>query len=223
MTRVLLPCVLLLACGPPAAVRRTFEVEVTSVKAPLVTDSGWAVTLDRASFDFASLRFFGSPAVAGWRRAEAWLLGSAWAHPGHGAQGEALAEVLAPLTADLLADAAVSWGAAEAVTGDYRTATLGFGPGGVELAGRAERNGHVVPFSARVVPAAPLAGLPFSRTVTTSGRGVRLSVSLPGLLSRVDFSEVGAGASPLDAASPAFNGIQRGVTDTSVYVLTWEE
>lgn len=223
MTRLLLASTLLVACGPPAAVRRTFDVEVAAVTAPLVTDSGWTVTLERATADLAALRCFGAAPVASWRRAQAWLLGAAWAHPGHDVHGEALAEVLTPVAVDLLAGGVTPWGPAQAVTGDYRTATLTFGAGGVALAGRAERSGEVVTFSAQVVPAATLAGLTFVHAMTTSGRGARLSVSLPALLSRVDFAETGTSAAPLDPASPAFNGLQRGVTDTAAYALSWQE
>lgn len=105
------------------------------------TRSGWNVELEKAQIAVGALHFFtGEPlgawnrgvtpptrALASlWRRAEATFgLGLAHAHPGHYVEGDALGEMLTPITVDLLAGS-TPLGNADATSGLYRSARFTF-------------------------------------------------------------------------------------------------
>jgi hypothetical protein len=151
-----------------------------------------------------------------------WLIGSAWAHPGHYVAGAALGELLQPVEVDLLAPE-TPWGDAAAVTGTYGSAQATLGAKGFRLQGSAVKGAQTVVFdTGDVMSSTAIEGIPFAHVMDTSGGQVRIAVDLAAILSRVDFAQVGAGASPLDGTSPAFNGFVRGVKDSSAYVVTWE-
>lgn len=216
---------LVVACGGTERTRRSFPVEVTAKSAALVTDSGWAVTLTKATLHLEALRFFeGKVALA--RRAPWWralVVSDAWAHPGHYVPGEALGELVAPLDVDLLATAPLSWGTASAVTGDYGSAQVTLGGAGLVLEGVATKDTARVEFSTAFLPPAALEGVRFEQVMTTAAGTVQVLVDLQAVLSRVDFAAVGSGAKPLDPSSPAYNGLGRGVEDTTAWVLAWKE
>ena len=219
---VLLVSVLLAACSGTERTRRTFPLKVETKTSPLLTDSGWAVSLTEAKASLASARFFTGKVLLSRRWSPMGLLISeAWAHPGHYQQGEALAELLAPVEVDLLSGAATPWGTASAVTGEYGSLQLGYGAGGLAVKGTATKNGTSVPFTATFTPAAPLEGLKFEQVVTSAPGAVTLTFDLNTLLSRMDFAHVGASATPLDTSSVAFNGFARGIEDTTSYTTTW--
>lgn len=215
-----------LSCGGGTErTRRTFPVEVTASRAALITDSGWTVTLTKATAHLSTVRFFSGPAqvvqsTPWWHRA---LISSAYAHPGHYVPGEALGEVLTPVDVDLLAAAPTEWGTADAVTGTYGSLQLGFAETGLEVEGTATKGSDTVTFSARFTPPAPLEGASFPHEMTTAPGRVQLSFDLAVIFSRIDFALVGSGAQPLDPMSPAFNGYARGIEDVSAYVTTWKE
>lgn len=215
----------LTACGGTERTRRTFPVVVSAKAAPLVTDSGWTVTLTSATAHLEALRFFeGKVLLSGsppwWRQV---LVSEAWAHPGHYVPGEALGELVSPLDVDLLSATPSPWGTSNAVTGDYGSAQLTFGGTGLALAGVATKGAAQVNFGAALAPAAGLEGIKFEHAMTRATGTVELTLDLSVILSRVDFGLVGTGAKPLDPASPAFNGFARGLEDTSAYLITWKE
>lgn len=213
----------LASCGGTARTRRTFPVVVSATTGSLVTDSGWTVTLTSARLSLAGARFF-SGEVPVVRRFDplGWLVPSAWAHPGHYVPGEALAELVAPLDAELLAGD-VAWGTASAVTGDYGSLQLTLGGAGMRLTGTATKGAETVTFdTGDFAPPHPIEGVPFHHAMDTGAGRVRVAVDLAAVITRMDFAYVGAGASPLDGSSPAFNGFARGVEDASAYVTTWE-
>lgn len=219
---IVLSCLSLLACGGTERTRTTFPVQVSARSSGLVTDSGWSVTLTKATAHLASVRFFSGKAQLAratpwWHRA---LISNAYAHPGHYAAGEALGEVLATLDADLLAGP-TEWGVADGVTGAYGSLQLGFAEGGLEVEGTATKGADTVAFSTRFTPPAPLEGAAFSHEMTTSPGRVDVQLDLSVVFSRIDFALVGSGAKPLDTMSPAFNGYARGIEDVSAYVTTW--
>jgi hypothetical protein len=214
-------------CGSTGRTRRTFPVEVTAKSSQIVTDTGWTVTLSAATVHLEALRFFEgkvllSRSMPWWRGL---LVSEAWAHPGHYVPGEALGELVSPAAVDLLASAseAWAWSTANAVTGEYGSAQLTIVGTGLALAGTATKGAAQVEFSVELAPAAALEGLRFEHTMTSSAGAVQLLVDLSVILSRVDFAQVGTGAKPIDPTSPAFNGLTRGLEDTSAYVLTWKE
>lgn len=218
----LLLAVVASSCGGTARTRRTFPLVVSSTTGTMVTDSGWTVTLSTARVSLASARFF-SGEVPVVRRFDplGWLIPSAWAHPGHYVPGEALGELLTPVDADLL-DGDTAWGDVSAVTGEYGSLQLTLGAAGLHLAGTATNDTQSITFDATFTPPAAIEGVPFAHAMDTTPGRVRVAVDLAAVVTRMDFAYVGAGAAPLDVASPAFNGFARGVEDSSAYVTTWE-
>lgn len=227
--RLLSACVfaaIVSSCGGTEQSRRIFPIAVTGTHQAIVTDSGWSVTLTRAHAHLEAVRFFSGKVLLSRRPAPWWKelwIGTAWAHPGHYVPGEALGERVASLDVDLLASEPAAWGDASAVTGTYGSAQLTYGAPGFELEGTATKNGTSITFSAQFTPPTAVAGVRFEHEMTTAPGAVAVELDLSAILSRVDFAQIGASAKPLDPSSPAFNGLGRGVEDTSAYVFTWKE
>jgi hypothetical protein len=159
------------------------------------------------------------PRLPWWRTL---LVAPAFAHPGHYVPGEALGELVSPVAIDLLAATPTPWGEASGLTGEQGSLQLTFAAGGLEVAGTATKDSQSVPFTAVFVPSAAIDGIRAEHVVTASGAAVDVRLDLAVIFSRVDFALVGSSASPLDPTSPAFNGLGRGVADTSAYVVTWK-
>ncbi|EYF03223.1 hypothetical protein [Chondromyces apiculatus] len=95
---------------------------------------GWRVTLSRADVAVGALYYFDGAPVTAMRgrrlrlldRVSGWLIREAHAHPGHYEPGNALGEMTAATSVDLMGGP-VSVGASEAVTGVYRSASFDFG------------------------------------------------------------------------------------------------
>ncbi len=214
----------LLSCTGTESVRVTFPVEVTAKSEQLTTTSGWNVTLTSATAELSAIRFFSGDALEvrapWWRNA---LVGTAYAHPGHYEEGDALGELLAGLTVDLLASEPVAWGTADGVTGDIRSQELTFGAGGLSLEGVAEKDGTQVAFAVQHTPSSPVSGAKFEHTLTTAKGTAHLQLDLQRILTQVDFAQTGSSAEPIDETSPAWNGYVRGVTSAAAYLTTWKE
>jgi hypothetical protein len=219
--------VLALSCGGTESTRRTFPLVVAPSAGAPVTDSGWAVTLSSARVSLEAARFFAGEVPSLTRRAPSrrlvdWLMPSAWAHPGHDVPGAAMGELLSPVDVDLL-QPETAWGEVRGVTGRWGSLELTLGAAGVRLAGTATKGGLVVSFdTGRFTPPGPVRAIAFAHQVDASPGRARLTVDLGAILSRVDFGQVGAQASPLDVSSPAFNGFARGVEDSSAWRGAWE-
>jgi hypothetical protein len=212
-------------CGGVGRQRTSFPVTVSaSSSVGLVTDSGWTVQLTRARASFDAVRFFEGKVVLA--RARPWwrglIISEAWAHPGHYVPGEALGELVAPLEVDLLGGP-VTWGEAQALTGEHGSMQLTFASGGVDVAGTATKDGQSVAFTAQFVPPIALEGIRAEHEVSLAGVPADVQLNLGVLLSRIDFALSGASTAPLDPKSPAFNGLARGIEDTSSYLVTWKE
>lgn len=223
----LLWLVALAACGGTERQRTSFPVTVSGGVATVTTDSGWSVSLTKATAHLDAVRFFEGKVLLGraYPRPPWWrslLVTPAFAHPGHYVPGEALGELVGPLSVDLLAATPTPWGEASAVTGAQGSLQLTFGAGGLELAGTATKDAQSLPFTAVFAPTAAVEGVRAEHVVTTSGAGVDVRLDLAVIFSRVDFALVGSSASPLDPTSPAFNGLARGVVDTSAWVVAWQ-
>jgi hypothetical protein len=219
----------LASCGASTEqVRRTFPLDVV-VKAPTTpTDSGWTLSDVRGTASFASVRFFEGQVLVTRRTTPLdWLVSTAHAHPGHYEAGAALGELLQPLEVDLTAREPAPWGTVSAVTGRYGSVELGWAMG-VRVQGTATKGAETVRFDTGLLsPGKPLSAIPFEHTMTTAEGRVRLELDLGVMLSRVDFGKTLAtpdaqGVTTLDRGSPAFNGFDRGVTDTSSYRFTWQ-
>lgn len=225
--RTLLFSLLLVGCDVATQqTRRTFPVEVvvTAPSAPLET--GWTVTDLAGSMPLTEVRFYeGRVLATRWNPMEL-LISTAHAHPGHYVPGASMAEVLTPLDLDLSKRDVLPWAEASAVTGSYGSAKLGFGT--VRVRGTAVKADQTIRFdTGPVVLAAPLEGIRFEHEMDTSSGRVRLEVDLGVMLSRIEFdkhgSAVGAdGVITFAPASVAFNGFDRGVTDSGSYRFTWQ-
>lgn len=217
--RRIAPLLLLVACGADTGrARTTFELTAAGGDAAYTNAHGWRIELVRAELHVTSIRFFeGAPLFS--RLVDA-VLPRAYAHPGHYAEGDALAEVLRPHTIDLLGPP-VSIGVANGVTGDYASAevTLTANDAGyvARIAGTAERDGTVVDFSADVEGEAAIGGIGFGAQMDTAGGAVALVVDLTKWLDRADFEGVTDGALAPDAQPR--RALERGLVNTAAYVF----
>jgi len=214
-----LGAVLLASCGM-AQERRTYELRVFS-PAPSAGPNaeGWTVTLDRAEVNIGPVRFYeGRVEHARFSPLE-WIIGAAWAHPGHFHPGEAMGEWLDVRTVDLLGGNA-SLGTVNGVTGAYGSIvlTLPAGEAGhsVLLSGVASRAGAAdVPFELTVTLEEDLPPLRFETEIDSAPGYVELEIDLGGWLRGVDFT---------DAATPggqAHNALTRAVRDAGNYQARW--
>lgn len=133
----------LVACGDPAATsgaRFTLAARMDLETKTTTTRSNWNVELTRAQIAVGALHFFtGEPLGARYapsrpksvlaqvgRTLGEWVfIREAHAHPGHYVEGEALGELLTPVTIDLLAGSS-PLGDADATSGLYRSARFTF-------------------------------------------------------------------------------------------------
>jgi hypothetical protein len=222
--------VLLVGCGGSTTqVRRSFPVEVVATLPSTALESGWTVSDVTGTAQVSGLRFYeGRVLVARGFNPLDLIIAPAYAHPGHYVAGEARAEVLAPLEVDLASRDVKEWSLANGVTGNYGSAELLFGATAMRVRGTATKGATNLRFDTGAVSLPkPLQGLRFEYDMTTDPGRVRLEIDLGTLLSRVDFSAAGAMPGPdgvltFSPSSPAFNGFERGVTDTSSYRLTWQ-
>ena len=222
--------VLALSCGGTERQRTTYPVALRGSAGSVVTDSGWAVTLSQAKASFVAVRFFegkavlarAAPAPVPWWRSA--LISTAWAHPGHYVPGAALGELLASSEFDLLAPQPTEWGQVDALTGEQGSLQLTWADTkALELSGVATRAGQTVNFSVVLTSVPTVEGVRSERVVQVGDPGLEVVVDLAVVLGRMDFGQVGTGASPLDPASPAYNGLVRGLEDTSAYVANWRQ
>lgn len=139
-------------CGDSTTGQRVvLHTEVTAgeeAQEPIVNAFDWSITLTKAHLSVGELYYFDGPPVVArtWPRAPGGLRGwlgipSAFAHPGHYTEGDALGQMLKPTTVDVLQDATLPDG--DGVTGTYRSARFQFAsPPAGDLA--KELGGHVV-------------------------------------------------------------------------------
>lgn len=220
--------------------RVDFDVELQGVRSEgtITTDDGWSVTLTEARLYVGAVYFFEGEPLFARRRAEAlplelarWLftIPEASAHPGHYVEGEALADMLAANTVDLLGPA-VTLGRANGVTGSYNSLRLELGrsdalSGHTALvAGRAEKGGLVVEFTGTVDRDAPIAGVAFGAEIEASDGKAHIDVDLAEWVRRIDFAAVPRApgeVSPLQVGTQAHNALTRGVENTSAFHLSW--
>lgn len=122
--------------GARFELRPRMEIETRSA----TTRSGWRIELSKGQLALEALHFFaGEPlgasnrprqrptsVLALWERAEGLFgVATAHAHPGHYVEGDALGEMLVPVTVDLLAGS-TPLGVANATSGLYRSGRVTF-------------------------------------------------------------------------------------------------
>ena len=228
--RPTLVLLLLAGCGVTEQTRRTFPVEVVVTAPSTPLETGWTVTALEGSMSLTELRFFeGRVLVAqrSWSPVDLFI-STAHAHPGHYVPGEARGELLAPRELDLSSRDVIAWDTANAVTGSYGSAKLTFGASGVRVRGTATKGAQTIRFDTGALALTkPLEGIRFEHEMNTAPGTVRLEVDLGVLLSRIEFDKALAppnadGVVVFDSSSVAFNGFDRGVTDSGSYRFTWQ-
>lgn len=220
----------LAGCGVTEQTRRTFPVEVVVSVPSAPLETGWTVTALEGSLPLTGLRFFeGRVLVAqrSWNPVDL-VISTAHAHPGHYVPGEALGEVLSPAEVDLSKRTVLTWDTANAVTGSYGSAQLSFGPAGVRVRGTASKSDQTIRFdTGALVLTKPLEGIRFEHEMNAAPGTVQLEVDLAVLLSRIEFDKALTPPNVdsvvvFDPSSVAFNGFDRGVTDSGSYRFTWQ-
>ena len=217
-----------MACGATEGTRITFPMAVAGVAPTSPTQTGWTVALTSAEVHLSAARFYTGKVLIS-RRFDPWslIISSAWAHPGHYQEGQALGENLSHLDADLLGGE-VDWGTATAVTGEYGSMQLTYA-GALTLKGTATKGSEHFTFdTGGSLPKAKIEGIKFDQVIGAAKKGrVVVTLNLATLLERVDFDKAGtvdaAGILKFDPTSEAYNGFARGILDTGTYLVEWKE
>jgi hypothetical protein len=223
-------------CDATSGARVTLPVSLTTTGGrDVAAASGWRVTLTRAELHVDGLYFFeGEPllveAAPWWRtRLVEPLVGVAWAHPGHYASGEALAELPLARTLDLLAAGPTALGDAAGVTGAYRSVTLRISPDATRgatarvegFATRSSTAGEArITFAESIVTTLDLEGIAFTADVDAAGAAVGMQVSLDRWVERMDLTGVRTSTGPSSLAGQPRNALVRGVEDLTAYTFT---
>lgn len=208
-------CVVLLtlaAVSTSCGAERTWTGASVTVRAELpavlTTRSGWVLEPRRAVLHLEALRLSEAHvALAWWRTA---LLGVANAHPGHGDDGAAVGELIAPMVFDLTSAQSLTWGNATTLTGDVHSLNVALAAPGVELEGVATRGAERVEFAQQFLPSSALP-VPFEAQVGPAGGALTLSLDVAHLVSRLDFT----------TNERAAEGLARGVVDSAVWRVEW--
>ncbi len=245
-----LPCLVLLlaACGETQeakTVNHPIRSDGAGVET-VSTDLGYTVTTTRLRTVVRDLRFTrGGETHAGlWPLG--WLVGTAHAHPGHSAGGETVGELPGRFVVDWLAPGGTSLGAATMLEGGYDGADFTFALGAAadglatddpllgatfDVAGRAEKAGRAVEFTARLAieEGTDLVGAPFDADVGDDGVPfvLRLVTRDPGeqgtVYDGVDFFALGeGGAVALPSDSAQVNRLRRNLRVHDHYLVTEE-
>jgi len=141
-----------LGCAPSQEAQRV-QVEVEVDDAALVVgdnDLGWRVELSAARIAVADLQFsiLGEMhAASAWL--PSWVIGRAWAHPGHLAGGDVTGELGGAFILDWVGAGGARLGTAEMLTGVYEGFNFGFRAAGASdaLAGDDPLLGHTAYFA----------------------------------------------------------------------------
>lgn len=129
MHRWILGATLAVGCTPSEEAKRV-QLEVEVDDAALMAgdnDLGWRVELGAARLAVSDLQF---TILGEMHQASAWLpswvIGRAWAHPGHLAGGDVTGELTGEFVLDWVAGGGQRLGAAELLTGVYQGLNFGF-------------------------------------------------------------------------------------------------
>ncbi len=108
------------------------EIEAADgIEAAFTNVYGWSIVLDKVAVSVGPMYYFGTQTTAS---ATQWLgIPNAYAHPGHGPEGNAIGEMLSPASVDLTMGA-TPLGEGIGFTGTYTTATFTFEPTPVGMA-----------------------------------------------------------------------------------------
>lgn len=211
--------VLPLACGSDTGRTRVeFDVEIGGLggAGPFENEHGWSVTLTEAKIDTGPLYFYeGAPLFT---RVWDWMVPSAYAHPGHYVEGDALGDFLESATIDLLASEPVLVGRGDGVTGSYNS--VRFEGRTAQVSGTATKDGNTVEFEGTFTLEGPIEGIAFGAEVTKNGR-VQLLIDEHEWVRRVDFSLL----TTLDfqRGTQPFSAFERGVEKAGAYQFSWME
>lgn len=214
-----------LACGESSVprVRIGLELRAHGLNPTFVTESGWSVEVETARLAVESLRFFEGEPQFTQRRFR--LLPEAWAHPGHYAPGDAVAEIVTPVVLELSAERPTTL-EGQGVSGYFGSAEVRLRPrDGVTAssAGRASKAGRELRFELRTDLDTAVDGIAVQAEVPGDVR-FELSVDLSRWLGRIDFDALPAGTSTISFVygSQGHNAFLRGVNNTSAFIIEKE-
>lgn len=173
MRRTLILAVLTVACSDSAeSPRHSAEVVVPAGPLTVVTnDLGWVVETTKAEVSFRDLEF----TTHGEEHASllpSWLVGTAYAHPGHLADGDVIGALDGSWTVDFAAGGA-TLGTAEMIAGKYEGLNFRFS-GSMRLEGTATKEGDVVNWTADVAQddGRRVTGVIFDRQISGDGESL---------------------------------------------------
>lgn len=226
-----------LACGSDTArTRIDFAVEAGALAhdGPITTVGGWTVELSTAELSVAGLYFFeGEPLFARvdrrpmHQRLLGMVIGTAYAHPGHYVEGEALADLLQPVTLDLLAPDQ-RLGQANGVSGAYNSVRVVLKPAAAldnhtaRIAGTATKDGVTVRFTASLNLDKAIEGVAFGADLEASGGKVHLAIDPAEWVRRIDFGTLDTTQEvELQEGTQPYNAFIRGVENTAAFHFTW--
>jgi len=224
--------------------------------AAFLNDAGWQVSLEKVAVSGAALNYYsGAPLLALhhakpslFERLAGLLEGTAYAHPGHYTEGDAVGEMLTPFDAEF-AKGIVKLAAGNGVTGTFRSARFTFdasrtlaGHAGatVYLAGTATKDGMTRLFTATATQAevvdvenlprvegcsfTPAGGISDGVAVDDDGT-VHVQVAPVLWLSDVDFTDATAGTQPaeLPAESRARRAFVRNLKGAAAFQFSYEK
>ncbi len=225
------------------------------IKSELTTGFGWDVTLTQAKVAVSALYYFdGPPPTAFFKtphrsfgeRISNFVVGTAWAHPGHYQAGTALGQTILPdpIAFDLFSSKPVDLNDGDGVTGTYRSARFVFPQkapkddvldGHLAIAeGKALKHGDAtaVPIYFRLIAdyddismnvnQGAVDGCVLDETTVTGDGTITVEVRPMIWLNLVDFSKIAVGTAkkPTEARDPGFS---QGITELSAYHFSYDK
>ncbi|MCC7380766.1 MAG: hypothetical protein IT384_02995 [Deltaproteobacteria bacterium] len=213
-------------------IRVDLTLKAEGRRGALLTTRGWAISLEQAQLHAGPVRFFEGAPLFGQsappRRWYQWLapavISSAHAHPGHYVPGEALGDVLATTTIDLLAPTPTHLGAGDGVSGRYNSAEIALSPAAdlgaacARISGVATKGGRSISFSTAVAGPETIRGIAFGAEVSAAA-SVVLTVDLDAWIARIDFDALPAGTATVafPPQTQGYNAFQRGLVSSAAY------
>jgi hypothetical protein len=244
----LIAALTLASCGGSTAEQLTsFSVSIVTPAGPIVADDGFAIELEQATLQLAAVRFYSGEPLFSSRLRAPFRFGSllaaalcpfggsntAHAHPGHYQEGSALAELLHPVSVDLLATKPIDIGQANGVTGTYRSMKIVLGAKSgsptLRIGGVAKLGAKSVRFAADLTIDESIDGISVEEGFARGNGAALIEVSVASWLARIDFEALRQSGCAdngktcvIDTNQPqAHNALLRGLKNTGAYRARW--
>lgn len=235
MKRVII-LALLAACGASEEAERLERPVVVdpSGTGPVQNDLGYTITLSDCRSLIADLRFTHGGEAHAQRSLTRWLIGTAWAHPGHGAGGDVRGELSGRFVVDWLEDAPL--GRATLLGGRYESLTFSLGVASESdgltpddplagathvIAGTAEKDGVSYPFRASIAAedGVLVEGVPFAVDTAADAFALQLVLTDP-FEGDTAFDGIDFATADFSVGAPDHNRLQRVLRSHDHYFAT---